>query len=121
MRADCPGCVSNQLRAGAHTALCRRTASARECDVLDLGQAFGLELRAVRKEKKLTIRQAAELVGIARRNFSRAEGGYHTPRLEMVVRAAEVFGLEPAVFFGRIIDRARLLARVVARVEGDAP
>jgi transcriptional regulator with XRE-family HTH domain len=84
--------------------------SEREHELLDLGQAFGAELRQLRLDACLTGAEAAAKVGIARPNYARAEKGMHTPRLEMMVRAAEVFGLDPVDFFRRVVERARRAA-----------
>jgi transcriptional regulator with XRE-family HTH domain len=74
---------------------------------LDIAHAYGIELRLERERRGWTQAHLAEQIGIARPNLARSEAGHHTPRLEQFVRSAEVFQMEPAELFRRVIERAR--------------
>lgn len=56
-------------------------------------------VRAVRKEKKLTIMQLAELSGVSKSHISEIETGKQMPTIDVLCRLADALEVEPAALF----------------------
>lgn len=55
-------------------------------------------LRALRQEKGWTQEQLAEKLGVARSTVTQWESGWSQPRMGMVVKLSNLFGVSPSVF-----------------------
>lgn len=56
-------------------------------------------VRAVRKEKNLTIVQLAELSGVSKSHISEIETGKQMPTIDVLCRLADALEVEPAALF----------------------
>ncbi len=63
----------------------------------ELRAIFSHNLRLLRKEKKITQQQLADLVGIKQPSIAALEAGNASPSLETIARIAEVFKIAPDV------------------------
>lgn len=60
-----------------------------------LGQALGINVRRLRKERGLSQEALADEVGLAPTYIGQIERGLRNPTLDVVERFAEVLGTEP--------------------------
>lgn len=61
---------------------------------MDLAEQFGHNLAAARREAGFTQDRLAAEVYIGRNTLSRLEQGHRLPRLDQIVRLAEVIGVQ---------------------------
>ena len=54
-----------------------------------------ISLRAARVDRNMTIEDAAERAGISARRLYRIEAGETIPRYDVVVKLAEIYGIDP--------------------------
>lgn len=69
---------------------------------MSLKQNFGKRLKEIRKQKKITQFQLAELANIDEKHVSNIERGGNFPRVELLEKFAEILGVEVQEFF--IVD-----------------
>ncbi|GAA2449689.1 XRE family transcriptional regulator [Actinomadura vinacea] len=62
-------------------------------DLNDVLTAVGPRLRALRRERGVTLARVAELTGISESTLSRLEGGGRRPNLELLLPLARVYGV----------------------------
>jgi transcriptional regulator with XRE-family HTH domain len=72
----------------------RNTGVSREA--MNLRLAFATNLRRLRSEGGLSQQKLAIAAGLNRSHLSRLENGMNDPRLAIVSKLADVFGVEPA-------------------------
>lgn len=82
-------------------------------------KVFGAELRALRKEKGFSIREVADLLGVAHSTYENWETGHSAPDTERAERLRQVFqGILPKpddhekLPFGKALRRCRERARM---------
>ena len=67
-----------------------------DCDVMDIRNAFGLNLQRLRRERRLSQEQLAHLAGCARAYLSGAEAGRRNATIDTLAALAKVLEVEPA-------------------------
>ena len=61
---------------------------------------FGERLKKLRKEKDISLRQMAKILGITPPYLSRIENGHeHPPKAEHISKMAEILGIDESVLF----------------------
>ncbi len=82
-------------------------------------QEFGRTLSELRKERRISQRQASEALGISQALLSHYENGIREPGLGFVVRACDYYQVSADYLLGRSSDReGSLLGQVPARGRG---
>lgn len=66
---------------------------------MSLKKFFGKRLKEIRKQKKVTQFQLAELANIDEKHVSNIERGGNFPRAELLEKFAEILGVEVYEFF----------------------
>lgn len=62
---------------------------------------FGIRLKQLRKERKLTQKELGEKVGVKQNTFTNWENGKRVPSYENLVKLADIFGVSVDWFLGR--------------------
>ncbi|WP_199117178.1 helix-turn-helix domain-containing protein [Pedobacter sp. ASV28] len=70
-----------------------------ESDDIKQLEAFGSNLRAIRKEKQLTMEALANLAEIELSQIYRIETGKINPKLTTLIKIANALGISPREFF----------------------
>lgn len=60
---------------------------------------FGLKLKEMRKEKKYTQQEVAEIVGVKKSAISNYENGYSIPRYDIMIRLAKLLDIKLVDFY----------------------
>jgi len=68
-------------------------------------KSFGVILSSLRKETRLSQRQAAFDLGISQALLSHYENGAREPKLEFVVKACDYYGVSADYILGRSAER----------------
>ncbi|TWI81908.1 transcriptional regulator with XRE-family HTH domain [Roseibium hamelinense] len=68
--------------------------------------AIGTTIKKARKKAGLTIRQAAETIGISEPSFSRMENGYNEFSVQRLLRLAELYDVSPSALLENSIVAA---------------
>jgi transcriptional regulator with XRE-family HTH domain len=68
-------------------------------------QLFSETLSALRRERKLSQKKAAQELGISQALLSHYENGAREPKLEFVIKACEYYGVSTDYILGRTEDR----------------
>ena len=66
---------------------------------MSLKKDFGNRLKEIRKQKKLTQFQLAELSGIDEKHLSYIECGGSFPKADLIEKFAEILEIEPSILF----------------------
>jgi transcriptional regulator with XRE-family HTH domain len=66
---------------------------------------FGIRLRQVREEMKLSQTEFGKLIGTTKQNISKWELGLRTPRASTILGIADKVGVNPAWLMGANFDR----------------
>lgn len=82
-------------------------------DASPLTDAVGEELRSARQRAQLSLRDAAEQVGISRGYLSRAENGAVVPSWDMLVRIAAAYRRVPRLRLLPVVDDLEARARAM--------
>ena len=67
-----------------------------------ISDAFGVILRAYRRQRGLTQEQLSELVGVVHSFICSLESGKKQPSLTMVFRLADALGVKPGEFMDAV-------------------
>jgi transcriptional regulator with XRE-family HTH domain len=59
----------------------------------DIRASFGARLKALRKERKLTQKEAAAQIGVQATHLNKYEAGMHAPPLEKIIALADLYSV----------------------------
>ncbi len=87
----------------------------------NLKELLGKRIRELRKEKKLTQEQLAELVGIEPRNIIKIENSQTFPRVQTLEKILEVLDVSPQDLFRftHLDDTAKLRNKIIQKLENN--
>ena len=80
-------------------------------DDTELKSLFGKRVREIRKNRKLTQEQLAELIGMDTHHLCKMENGSHFPKVSNLSKLADVFGIEVKDLFS--FDKSTTPANVL--------
>ena len=85
----------------------------------NLKELLGKRIRELRKDKKLTQEQFAELIGIEPRNLIKIENSQTFPRVQTLEKILEVLDISPQVLFNfeHLEDVAKLRIKIIEKLE----
>ena len=80
---------------------------------------LGKRIRELRKDKKLTQEQFAELIGIEPRNLIKIENSQTFPRVQTLEKILEVLDISPQVLFNfeHLEDVVKLRIKIIEKLE----
>jgi len=78
--------------------------------------AFAETLGILRREKKLSQRQAAARLGVSQALLSHYENDAREPKLEFVIKACDYYGVTADYLLGRNNERNGVSARVIEAI-----
>lgn|SRR5574344_989426 len=82
----------------------------------DIKSLFGKKVRELRKKKKLTQEELAELVEIDPRNLLKIENGQTFPRTQTLQKIMDVFGSIPEEMFSfEYLDDIKLIRKKIIK------
>lgn len=85
----------------------------------NLKELLGKRIRELRKDKKLTQEQFAELIGIEPRNLIKIENSQTFPRVQTLEKILEVLDISPQVLFNfeHLEDVDKLRIKIIEKLE----
>ncbi len=84
---------------------------------MDIGQ----KIRALRQDRKLTQQELAKLVGVTDKAVSTWENGTKTPRMGVIEKLADYFGVSKAYLVDDNITFSSLLPEDIQKIDGIVP
>lgn len=79
-----------------------------EISTEERARALGLQVRALRRARKMTLDQLATLTTLNKGYLSRIEHGQKAPSIAAVVKIAEAFAVPVSTLFGEAVDDASI-------------
>lgn len=85
----------------------------------DIKTLFGKRIRELRKEKRLTQEQFAELIGIEPRNLIKIENAQTFPRIQTLEKILKVLDISPQTLFrvDHHEDVSKLRNKIIEKLE----
>lgn len=70
----------------------------------DAARAFGLQMSAIRRSRKMTLDQLASATGLNKGYLSRVERAEKTPSIATVLKLSQAFSVPVSALFGEAVD-----------------